>query len=118
MTKKLDKSNAQIIPEVHVPPQYRVLYDALLSAFDQAAFGKGRERHANERAFQDQTILETARAHGIGYQTGQAEKKLREAHTLLTLDNGPARAKAEIKGAIIYAAAALIRLNELYPDEV
>ena len=118
MAKKNDTPLVPSTPPLHVPPQYRVLYDALMSAFDQAAFGKGRERHANEKAFQDQTILETARAHGLGYQTGQCEKKLREAHTLLTLDNGPARAKAEIKGAIIYAAAALIRLNELYPDEV
>ena len=92
-------------------------YDCLRAVFDQAveqaARGKGRERHASGEPFDKQTILQTTRAHGLGFATGQAEKKLRESHRLAEMEGGNARAVRELLGAINYTAAAIIRLQEV-----
>ena len=42
-------------------PGYEDLAAVLTAAFDQAARGKGKERHANGRAFTDQPIFEINR---------------------------------------------------------
>jgi hypothetical protein len=81
-------------------------------AFAQASQGKGKERHANGREFDRQPIMELARMHGLGYPTGQAAKKLQEAHTLLRL-RGKEAAIQEILGAINYAAAAALLIEEM-----
>lgn len=92
-------------------------YDCLRAVFDQAveqaARGKGRERHASGEPFDEQTIMQTTRAHGLGFATGQAEKKLRESHRLAEMEGGNARAVRELLGAINYTAAAIIRLQEV-----
>ncbi len=92
-------------------PGYEILAEALQAALDQAQHGKGRERHANNRPFTEQTIMETTRAHGIGFPLGQAEKKIRESHRLSTTD----RKIAELRGAIVYIAAAILAVGE-QPD--
>lgn len=91
-----------------VEPGYEILADVLQMALDQAQTGKGKERHSDSRPFQNQTIMETTRAHGIGFALGQAEKKGRESYRLPTKD---AKVR-ELLGAINYTAAAIIRINE------
>lgn len=94
---------------------YDILRDVYAAAVEQAAGGKGRERHANGEPFNEQTILQTIRAHGIGFGTGQAEKKARESHKLLEL-SGPERAQHELLGAMNYLGATYIRLGEMAKD--
>lgn len=91
---------------------YSDLRRVLDMAFAQASQGKGKERHANGREFDRQPIMELARMHGLGYPTGQAAKKLQEAHTLLRL-RGKEAAIQEILGAINYAAAAVLLIEEM-----
>ena len=94
------------------PDAYSGLRRVLDMAFGQASQGKGKERHANGREFDRQPIMELARMHGLGYPTGQAAKKLQEAHTLLRL-RGKEAAIQEILGAINYAAAAVLLIEEM-----
>lgn len=91
---------------------YADLVDILLEAYQQAAHGKGKERHANARAFSDQPILSIGTMVGMGYPLGQAMKKLQESRTLLKLDGGQHRAFAEILGAMVYAAAAAMLVRD------
>lgn len=90
---------------------YAPLKRVLMTAYNQAAVGKGRERHANGGDFVNQDIMAIARAHGIGFQTGQAEKKVRESHGMIDR-NEYAAARAELLGAINYLAAAYLLLEE------
>lgn len=94
------------------PSKYSELYRVLMMAYDQAANGKGKERHANDERFEDQPIMTIAKGHGMGYQTGQAAKKLQEAHKLLAI-RGKDAAIREILGAINYAAAAILLLEQM-----
>lgn len=91
---------------------YFELKRVLEMAYNQAAEGKGKERHANGEKFEDQPIMTIAKGHGLGYQTGQAAKKLQEAHTLLKL-RGKHAAIQEILGAINYAAAAVLLIEQM-----
>lgn len=91
---------------------YSELKRVLEMAYNQAAEGKGKERHANGEKFEDQPIMTIAKGHGLGYQTGQAAKKLQEAHTLLKL-RGKHAAIQEILGAINYAAAAVLLIEQM-----
>lgn len=93
-------------------PNYETLARILKMAYDQASAGKGKERHANGEKFEDQPIMTIAKGHGLGYQTGQAAKKLQEAHTLLKL-RGKHAAIQEILGAINYAAAAVLLIEQM-----
>ena len=87
-------------------PGYYSLAAILQRAFDQASKGKGKERHANELPFDQQPMQTIARAHGVGFLTGQASKKAEEAHGL------PHGAKvAELLGAINYLAGAVLFLE-------
>jgi hypothetical protein len=90
---------------------YAPLKRVLMTAYNHAAVGKGRERHGNGGDFLTQDIMAIARVHGIGFQTGQAEKKVRESHGMI--DRGDYRAaRAELLGAINYLAAAYILMEE------
>ena len=91
-----------------VEPGYAPLFNTLKAALDQAQYGKGKERHANDRAFVDQPILTLTRLYGLGYPMGQAAKKSEEALRLPTV-----QAQAELLGAINYLAAAYLRIGEL-----
>ena len=91
---------------------YKSLRRVLDEAFAHASAGKGFERHACGEPFEQQTICQTARAHGIGFCTGQAEKKGRESHRLLPMVGGADRAVSELLGAINYLAAAVIVIRE------
>ena len=102
----------KVCPQDTPPDAYSDLRRVLDMAFAQASQGKGKERHANGREFDRQPIMELARMHGLGYPTGQAAKKLQEAHTLLRL-RGKEAAIQEILGAINYAAAAVLLIEEM-----
>lgn len=87
-------------------------YDSLRAvldrAFDQASAGKGRERHARaDEPFEQQVILEGARRFGTGALLFQAYKKAEESQRL-----DADRAVAELLGAIVYLAAAVIHREE------
>ena len=92
-------------------PDYAGLRRALDMAYNQAASGKGKERHANNKPFERQPILEIARMVGPGYQLGQAMKKSQESYGMIGRGE-PERAQAELLGAINYLAAAWLLIEE------
>ena len=90
---------------------YAPLWRVLDAAYEQAANGKGKERHANDKPFTAQPIMEIARMVGPGYQLGQAMKKSQEAGGMIQRGQ-PDRAKAELLGAINYLAACVLLIEE------
>lgn len=84
--------------------KYVMLADVLQRAYDQAASGKGASRHArDEEPFHEQVIMDGAKRFGTGALLFQAYKKSDESQRLPT-----ERAVAELLGAIVYLAAAVI----------
>jgi hypothetical protein len=83
---------------------YEHLALVLQRAFIQASHGKGKERHAQHgEPFTSQVIFDGARRFGVGALLFQAYKKAEESQRL------PAdRGVAELLGAIVYLAAAVI----------
>ena len=106
-------------PQLDTPPTiplaptdpYAELRRVLDAAYEQAANGKGKERHANDKPFTAQPIMEIARMVGPGYQLGQAMKKAQEAGGMIQRGQ-PDRAKAELLGAINYLAACVLMIEE------
>jgi hypothetical protein len=92
-----------------IPDGYEELTAILHEAIDQAATGKGYERHANGKPFNDQPILRETEAVGMGFPAGQARKKILEA--LRCCDDHPERAVADLLGAINYTAALVIAIR-------
>lgn len=92
-------------------PGYENLLRVLSTAYNQAASGKGKERHARGKAFDKQPIMEIGRMVGPGYATGQAMKKLQEAKSMMERGQFEA-AKAEALGTINYAAAFYLLVEE------
>lgn len=86
---------------------YQALRDVLDEAFNQAVNGKGKERHANGNAWLMQPIFEIGRMVGVGFNTGQAIKKLQESSRM-----EPDAAVRELLGAIVYAASAIQLIRE------
>jgi len=89
---------------------YACLRDVLRAAYDQAAAGKGAERHANGLPFEDQPMQHLIAAHGVGFAAGQASKKLVEAQGMLDRGDVPAAVR-EILGAIVYAAGVAVYIE-------
>lgn len=92
-------------------PKYTALATALAAAYNQASVGKGKERHANGKPFDQQPIMEIGRMVGPGYQIGQAMKKGQEAMGMYARGESD-RARAELLGAINYMAAAWNLMGE------
>lgn len=89
-------------------PGYERLANVLHAAFTQAASGKGKERHARDaEPFHEQVILQGAKRFGHGALLFQAYKKSEESQRL-----PKDRAIAELHGAIVYLAAAVIALED------
>lgn len=102
-------------PLDHQRPEYfgyRPLIEVLIDAANHAALGKGKERHAGEKAFVDQPMLTITRRYGLGFPFGQAEKKLEEAHRMVERGQTDAAIR-EMLGAINYIAGAVIYVYEL-----
>lgn len=81
-------------------------------AFDQAAFGKGKERHADNEPFDKQVMQDGARRFGRGFLLGQVFKKTEESQRLPY-----AQARAELLGALNYLAGAVIDLDRCNMEE-
>jgi len=92
--------------QFNVEPGYGKLAIALQEALNQAQLGKGKDRHANNNeAFEEQLIMVIERL-GVGFQLGQAIKKICES---VRLDKD--RSISELMGAINYIAAHIIYLK-------
>lgn len=93
--------------------EYATLRKVLDDALDQAANGKGKERHASPgQRFEDQEIVAGCRDLGSNHgPLFQVRKKAKESARLPR-----AAARRELLGAIVYAAAAVIWLDE-QPEE-
>jgi hypothetical protein len=92
-------------------PKYTALAAIFRDAFDQASYGKGKDRHAQGERFEDQPILDIGRRRGRGFVLGQAEKKIGEADRMVNRgEHGAAR--RELLGALNYIAAAVILIDE------
>ena len=93
---------------------YKELSRVLWEAFDQAAWGKGRERHANDEPFEDQLMMTITRLVD-SFPLGQAIKKIVESQRLDYPYN-----KLELIGAINYIAGGILNCeneaDKLTPD--
>lgn len=90
------------------PDRYASLRSVLARAVEQAEKGKGHERHDRGEPFEEQDICTIGRDLGsVDFELGQARKKAQESKCL-----PPDRAVAELLGAIVYLAAAVILLEE------
>jgi len=89
---------------VDVPLDYLDLFNALMDAFMQSAYHKGKERHGNGLPFEEQPIFTIAKLFGPGFAGGQASKKLQEAIGMAERGDRVA-ARNEALGAIVYAAS-------------
>jgi hypothetical protein len=90
---------------------YTDLIAVLEQALSQAAEGKGKDRHANGRPFNEQPIITIGKMVGPGFPIGQALKKGQEAAGMISRHERQA-AKRELLGAINYLAAAVILIDE------
>ena len=94
-------------------PGYEVLARELTDAFVQSSEGKGKERHANDRPFDRQPILELGRLYGPGFAAGQAAKKVQEALSMQAKGKfTKEQALAEVHGGIVYLAALASLIRE------
>ncbi|WP_156967776.1 hypothetical protein [Methylosinus sp. PW1] len=93
------------------PDTHFALLRILSAAYHQSKGGKGQERHGNGKPFDKQPIMEIARMVGVGGQTFQICKKAQEATTMVERGQLDA-AKHELLGAIVYAAAAVLLIEE------
>lgn len=118
---RLAQSDATILGDatdrlVPIHPGYRDLLDVLISSYEQAATGKGKQRHAKDgQAFKDQPIFTITNTLGIGFPMGQAMKKISEAHGMYeggSLTSMPTSAIMELRGAIVYCAASILYIMQ------
>lgn len=88
--------------------QYKSLSDVLDLAYARASEGKGAERHADGRPFEEQDICSEMRYLGVNPAIFQARKKVKEVTRLSETE----RKINEFLDAIVYCAAAVIILQE------
>lgn len=93
---------------------YLPLLRTFLGALEQAAYGKGRERHANDQPFVEQPILTMARM--LDSDAGLAQQVIKKTVEARSLPTKQARIN-ELRGTLVYAAA-MILFEEMYgkPD--
>ncbi|MBV5305578.1 MAG: hypothetical protein J0652_02670 [Desulfobulbaceae bacterium] len=105
------EEETKAVPSIFTPMPfdgYEALSEVLHAALTQAAIGKGKERHADNKPFEEQDICTITRSEGHGFTRGQARKKIAEAKRL---DRDAAI--RELLGAINYLAADIIVLGEV-----
>lgn len=98
-------------PAVSDSNDYTALRTVLNTAYDQAARGKGVERHGNGKAWTEQPIFTIAGQVGDGFNAGQAIKKIQEAQQMAARGEY-AKAQHEVLGAIVYAASLHVLWNK------
>ena len=102
----MDSTTNNAGPVTLSAPGYDALGNVLLRAFEQAASGKGAERHAQGQAFDEQPMQTIAQLVGVGGPLFQAIKKAQESMRL------PRDAAVrELLGAINYLAGAILHLE-------
>lgn len=89
---------------------YLPLLRTFLGALEQAAYGKGRERHANDLPFIEQPIL--TMAHMLDSDAGLAQQVIKKTVEARSLPTKKARIN-ELRGTLVYAAA-MILFEEMY----
>lgn len=89
---------------------YLPLLRTFLGALEQAAYGKGRERHANDLPFIEQPILTMARM--LDSDAGLAQQVIKKTIEARSLPTKQARIN-ELRGTLVYAAA-MILFEEMY----
>ena len=89
---------------------YLPLLRTFLGALEQAAYGKGRERHANDLPFTEQPILTMARM--LDNDAGLAQQVIKKTIEARSLASKKARIN-ELRGTLVYAAA-MILFEEMY----
>lgn len=89
---------------------YLPLLRTFLGALEQAAYGKGRERHANDLPFIEQPIL--TMAHMLDSDAGLAQQVIKKTVEARSLPTKQARIN-ELRGTLVYAAA-MILFEEMY----
>ena len=92
---------------------YLPLLRTFLGALEQAAYGKGRERHANDLPFTEQPILTMARM--LDSDAGLAQQVIKKTVEARSLPTKQARIN-ELRGTLVYAAA-MILFEEMYGAE-
>lgn len=99
--------NGEALAKAVHAPGYESLARVLLDALEQAAHGKGRDRHAGPgEPFDEQPMQVIVGMFGPGFALGQAVKKLHESQRL-----GPTAGRAELLGAIVYIAGAVMHID-------
>jgi hypothetical protein len=94
------------------PANYIGLQAVLDRAFEQAAYGKGADRHGQGQAFEEQPMQKLIQLYGTGFALGQAGKKMQEAQRM-----GTDAAVRELLGAINYIAGTIVHLEKTRHDE-
>lgn len=89
---------------------YLPLLRTFLGALEQAAYGKGRERHANDLPFVEQPILTMARM--LDSDAGLAQQVIKKTVEARSLPTKKARIN-ELRGTLVYAAA-MVLFEEMY----
>jgi len=92
---------------------YSSLIRVLFAAYRQASQGKGKERHADDKPFDEQPMAKINQAVGIGFSLGQAIKKSEESIRLPYPRNVD-----ELLGAIVYLCGAVIEIERRAKNHV
>lgn len=111
LAKSADPSKASP-GALQAAPSHKGLARVLTLALDQAQSGKGRERHSDDKPFNDQPIMNIARTlNSMDGHAYQIMKKAQEATRMAKRgQHGPA--STELLGVIVYAAAAVLFIDE------
>lgn len=86
-----------------------MMRNVLDEALEQCTEGKGQQRHGHGTKLLDQPWRSLALAHGAGFLTGQASKKLGEAAKMQAYGEfTPLQYERELLGAIVYTVFAIM----------
>src|SRR5690625_1078705 len=92
-----------------VEPGYERLAAVFQDAHDQAALGKGKERHANGEPFHEQRMQKVSRTQGNAYGMAfQVQKKMLEGLEMADRE----ACRRELLGALNYLAGIVIYLDD------
>lgn len=96
---------------IEFPLGYEKLFDELSQVMNRAAYGKGAERHANNKPFHEQPIATITEHQGHGFIRGQIEKKAIELSAISSI-SPPNKVIEELLDIAVYALADAIILRK------
>lgn len=94
-------------------PGYEHLAAVLKDAYAQAAFGKGKERHANDLPFDHQPMQTISRL--LGNPTGMTYQVCKKVVEAMNMKDRAAR-RRELLGAIVYLAGVIVYEDNEHGD--